>query len=67
LGGIHVNLLSPLVSVFLPLNFTVVKKDTPEVDLMPQLLHRFKVHEHGGESEPELTMRQGAFWARRRS
>jgi len=67
LGGIQINLSSPLASVFLPLKFTVAKKDAPEVDLMPELTHQFKIHEHGGESETELTKRQGAFWARQRS
>jgi len=64
LGGIQINLSSPLESVFLPLKFTIAKKDTPEVDLMPDLMHQFKIHEHG---ESELTKRQGVFWARQRS
>merc|ERR1712241_656007 len=65
LGGIQINLSSPLASVFLPLKFTVAKKDAPEVDLMPELLQQFKCHEHGGKTE--LSKRQGAFWARQRS
>merc|ERR1740121_2002524 len=51
LGGIQINLSSPLTSVFLPLKFTIAKRDTPEVDLMPELLHQFRIHEHSGESE----------------
>merc|ERR1712241_1043957 len=50
LGGIQINLSSPLASVFLPLKFTIAKHDPPEVDLMPELMHQFKIHEqHGGE------------------
>merc|ERR1712207_49004 len=63
LGGIQINLSSPLASVFLPLKFPIAKKDTPEVDLMPELMNQFKIHEHGGKSEPELSKREGAFWA----
>merc|ERR1712113_164875 len=64
LGGIQINLSSPLASVFLPLKFTIAKKDTPEVDLMPELMHQFKIHE---QDESELTKREGVFWARQRS
>merc|ERR1719433_1289517 len=46
LGGIQINLSSPLASVFLPLKFTIAKKGTQEVDLMPELLHQFRIHEH---------------------
>merc|ERR550539_725702 len=60
LGGIQINLSSPLASVFLPLKFTIAKHDTPEVDLMPELMMQFKIHEHSGESE--LSKRDGAFW-----
>merc|ERR1719150_2098853 len=55
LGGIQINLSSPLSSVFLPLKFTIAKKDAAEVDLMPELMHQFKIHEH---DEPELTKRE---------
>jgi len=65
LGGIQINLSSPLASVFLPLKFTIAKNGTPEVDLMPELLHQFKIHEDG--AGPELAKREGAFWARQRS
>jgi len=51
LGGIQINLSSPYVSVFLPLKFTIAKKGTSEVDLMPQLLQQFKIHEDGGDTE----------------
>merc|ERR1719346_712438 len=51
LGGIQINLSSPLASVFLPLKFTIAKKGASEVDLMPELLQQFKIFEHGGESE----------------
>merc|ERR1719433_1793939 len=61
LGGIQINLSSPLASVFLPLKFTIAKKGSSEVDLMPELLQQFKIHEHGGEKE--LTKREDAFWA----
>merc|ERR1719458_1306504 len=65
LGGIQINLSSPLASVFLPLKFTMAKNGTPEIDLMPELLHQFKIHEDG--ARPELAKREGAFWARQRS
>jgi len=65
LGGIQINLSSPLASVFLPLKFTIAKNGTDEVDLMPDLAQQFKIHEQGGE--PELMRREGAFWARQRS
>jgi len=65
LGGIQINLSSPLASVFLPLKFTVAKSGTHEVDLMPELLHQFKIHEDG--AGPELAKREGACWARQRS
>jgi len=54
-------------NMMIHLKFTIAKNDTPEVDLMPELLQQFKIHEHGGKSEPELTKREGAFWARQRS
>merc|ERR1719323_1504997 len=54
LGGIQINLSSPLASVFLPLKFTIAKEGTKEVDLMPDLMNQFKIHEHG---ESELTKR----------
>merc|ERR1719480_737029 len=60
LGGIQINLSSPLASVFLPLKFTIAKKDTPEVDLMPQLLKQFEIH----QDSAGLLKREGAFWAR---
>merc|ERR1711934_817356 len=65
LGGIQINLSSPLASVFLPLKFTIAKNGTPEKDLMPDLLNQFKIHEDG--ARPELAKREGAFWARQRS
>merc|ERR1719480_607474 len=66
LGGIQINLSSPLASVFLPLKFTIAKNGTDEVDLMPDLERQFQIHqENGGESE--LTKRETAFWARQRS
>merc|ERR1711978_408698 len=60
LGGIQINLSSPLASVFLPLKFTIAKNGSSEVDLLPELLQQFKIHEHGGEKE--LTKREDAFW-----
>merc|ERR1719237_1428329 len=60
LGGIQINLSSPLASVFLPLKFTIAKKDTAEVDLMPQLLKQFTIHDDSNG----LLKREGAFWAR---
>jgi len=63
LGGIQINLSSPLASVFLPLKFTIAKKGEPEVDLMPELLKQFELL---GESSG-LARREGAFWARQRS
>merc|ERR1719433_2263121 len=65
LGGIQINLSSPLASVFLPLKFTIAKAGTAEVDLMPDLEQQFKIHADGGEEE--LMKREGAFWARQRS
>merc|ERR1711953_309010 len=63
LGGIHINLSSPLSSVFLPLKFTIAKKDAAEVDLMPELLKQFTIHDDSNG----LVKREGAFWARQRS
>jgi len=63
LGGIQINLSSPLASVFLPLKFTIAKKDTPEEDLMPQLLKQFEIH----QDSAGLLKREGAFWARQQS
>merc|ERR1719367_2181376 len=63
LGGIQINLSSPLASVFLPLKFTIAKNGTPEIDLMPQLLHQFKIH----QDSTGLLKREGAFWARQQS
>merc|ERR1719507_1402647 len=63
LGGIQINLSSPLASVFLPLKFTIAKKDTAEVDLMPQLLKQFTIHDDSNG----LLKREGAFWARQKS
>merc|ERR1719362_2022182 len=60
LGGIQINLSSPLASVFLPLKFTIAKKGTAEVDLLPQLQKQFTIHD---ESSP-LLKRGGAFWAK---
>merc|ERR1719499_119403 len=59
LGGIQINLSSPLASVFLPLKFTIAKHDTPEVDLMPNLLKQFTIHHDSNE----LLKREGVFWA----
>jgi hypothetical protein len=61
LGGIQINLSSPLASVFLPLKFTIAKKGSPEVDLMPELLQQFKIH--GPSGETELTKREDAFYS----
>jgi hypothetical protein len=66
LGGIQINLSSPLASVFLPLKFTIAKKGVGEVDLMPDLEQQFKIHEDTG-GETELIKRDNAFWARQRS
>jgi len=66
LGGIRINLSSPLASVFLPLKFTIAKKDTPEVDLLPQLLNQLNIHKDVAD-QPGLAKREGAFWARQRS
>jgi len=63
LGGIQINLSSPLSSVFLPLKFTIAKKDVAEVDLMPELLKQFQIH----DDSTGLVKREGAFWARQRS
>jgi len=63
LGGIQINLSSPLSSVFLPLKFTIAKKDAAEVDLMPQLLKQFTIHDDSNG----LLKREGVFWARQRS
>merc|ERR1719480_728878 len=60
LGGIQINLSSPLASVFLPLKFTIAKKDTAQKDLMPQLLKQFEIH----QDSAGLLKREGAFWAR---
>merc|ERR1719330_1522882 len=51
LGGIQINLSSPLVSVFLPLKFTIAKNGTSEVDLMPDLALQFQIHGHDSQSE----------------
>jgi len=63
LGGIQINLSSPLASVFLPLKFTIAKKDTAQKDLMPDLLNQLKTN----VASNELLKREGAFWARQRS
>jgi len=60
LGGIQINLSSPLASVFLPLKFTVAKKNVAEENLMPDLLKQFTIHDDSNE----LLKREGAFWAR---
>jgi len=59
LGGIQINLSSPLASVFLPLKFTVAKKNVAEEDLMPNLLTQFTIHHDSNE----LLKREGVFWA----
>merc|ERR1712008_70265 len=66
LGGIQINLSSPLASVFLPLKFTIAKNGTSEVDLMSDLEQQFKIHEENG-GESKLINRETAFWARQRS
>merc|ERR1712241_1369223 len=63
LGGIQINLSSPLASVFLPLKFTIAKKDTAQKDLMPELQKQFEIH----DEKSGLSRREGAFWARQRS
>merc|ERR1711956_51402 len=61
LGGIQINLSSPLASVFLPLKFTIAKEGTPEVDLMPDLLNQFRIHADVAD-QAGLARREGAFW-----
>merc|ERR1719346_150290 len=56
LGGIQINLSSPLASVFLPLKFTIAKKDTPEQDLLPQLLNQLNIHKDVAD-QPGLVKR----------
>jgi len=63
LGGIQFNLSSPLASVFLPLKFTTVKKDTAEKDLMPDLLNQLK----SNVASNELLRRKEVFSARQMS
>merc|ERR1719429_1004551 len=48
LGGIQINLSSPLASVFLPLKFTIAKDGVPERDLMPDLRSQFQLHAENG-------------------
>jgi hypothetical protein len=69
LGGIQINLSSPLGSVFLPLRFTVARKGQAEVDLMPQLRNQLDIHSTDSPKDPAdvLPRREGAFWARQRS
>merc|ERR1719189_1200224 len=57
LGGIQINLSSPLASVFLPLKFTIAKEGTPEMNLMPELRKQFEIHEESSG----LSKREGAF------
>lgn len=63
LGGIQINLSSPLASVFLPLKFTIAKEGTAEINLMPELQKQFEIH----DEKSGLSRREGAFWARQRS
>jgi len=63
MGGIQINLSSPLASVFLPLKFTIAKAGTQEVDLMPELLKQFEIH----DTSSGLLRREGAFWAQQRN
>lgn len=45
LGGIQINLPPPLAGVFLPLKFTISRKGECEVDLMPDLINQFDIHQ----------------------
>jgi len=69
LGGIQINLSSPLGSVFLPLRFTIARKGQAEVDLLPQLHNQLHIHSQDAPADPAdiLPRREGAFWARQRS
>jgi len=70
LGGIQINLSSPLGSIFLPLRFTVARKGQEQgADLMPQLRQQLDLHAPDKPSDPAdvLPRREGAFWARQRS
>lgn len=69
LGGIQINLSSPLASVFLPLKFTIAKDGVAEKDLMPELLGQFKLHTQDAAALPSggLPKREGVYWARQRS
>jgi len=69
LGGIQINLSSPLASVFLPLKFTIAKDGVAEKDLLPDLVRQFQLHTDKGAAPPPggLPKREGVYWARQRS
>jgi hypothetical protein len=69
LGGIQINLSSPLSSVFLPMKFTIAKAGVDQIDLMPALLQQLKLQaENDAALAPAgLSKREGVYWERQRS